>query len=95
MMVERKPVPVRLPVPVRVPGGVVHPEHGGEASPKSVKGVVSSLEGLSPPGEDDRCGLGVSGHGAKGRRRTTVWGWWDLGLLERMGTVKRSRRERK
>jgi hypothetical protein len=45
------------------------------------------------------CGMGVGwcpgGGGGRGKRRT-VWGmvvegWWDLGLLERMGTVRRKR----
>ena len=31
------------------------------------------------------------GQGRKMPKRKTVWGWWDLGLLERMGTVRRKR----
>ena len=66
----------------------------GAVSVRSVKGCVVDVvtpgtgkgEGLSPGGGEG---------GRKGKRRT-VWGmvvegWWDLGLLERMGTVRRKR----
>ncbi|KAL2266689.1 hypothetical protein VTJ83DRAFT_6041 [Remersonia thermophila] len=52
-------------------------------------------------GAGARAGVGVAGKGNKGAggdtsgKRKTVWGlidgWWDLGLLERMGTVRRKK----
>jgi hypothetical protein len=64
----------------------------GAVSVRSVKGcVVDVVTPRSGKGE----GLSPGGGGGRGKRRT-VWGmvvegWWDLGLLERMGTVRRKR----
>ncbi|KAK3898848.1 hypothetical protein C8A05DRAFT_46937 [Staphylotrichum tortipilum] len=63
-----------------------------EVSREEVEEVVSakaSLGGVSPV-------VVPSPAPTKGKKRRTVWeglvdGWWDLGLLERMGTVRRKR----
>jgi hypothetical protein len=94
---RRKPVPP--------PIVVVHPprENWGFKEVKSpavesVKGTIvvaspgsgSASAGMSPGG----LAPAVEGTPARGKsKRRTVWGmiegWWDLGLLERMGTVRR------
>ncbi|KAL2134944.1 hypothetical protein VTI74DRAFT_10351 [Chaetomium olivicolor] len=94
---KRKPVPP--------PIVVVHPlrEKGVRGFEKVLSPDVVSAKGslgvLTPPpgGYDDDgkgAGAGVMGRGKSKRR--TVWqavveGWWDLGLLERMNTVRRKR----
>lgn len=65
-----------------------------EVSTAEVEEVVSakaSLGGVSPV-----VPVPPSPAPTKGKKRRTVWeglvdGWWDLGLLERMGTVRRKR----
>ncbi len=64
-----------------------------EVTKEEVEEVVSakaSLGGVSP------VVVPPSPAPTKGKKRRTVWeglvdGWWDLGLLERMGTVRRKR----
>jgi len=61
----------------------------------SVRGSI--VDGLSP-GLESALEKGETGSGSgsgEKKKRRTVWGmidgWWDLGLLERMGTVRRKR----
>ena len=48
---------------------------------------VASKESLVSDEGNNKGGLSPVG-----RRRTVFGGWWDLGLLERMGTVRSVRR---
>jgi hypothetical protein len=73
---------VRSPAVESVKGTIVASTPGSGAASAGVGGGLSSG------------GLVVEGTPARGKsKRRTVWGliegWWDLGLLERMGTVRR------
>lgn len=94
--VGRKPVPP--------PIVVVHPPaRGDDESDLDLERGIGAEKGKTGSGSSPKVVTVSSAKGelvspalsTGGKKRRTVWGlvdgWWDLGLLERMGTVRRKR----